>query len=30
MAGWIKDDVELVHAPNGFISLPEGAMSTRK
>ncbi len=30
MAGWINDDVELVHAPNGFISLPEWAMSTRK
>lgn len=29
-AGWIKDGVELVHAPNGFISLPEWAMSSRK
>lgn len=30
MAGWVDDGVELIHAPNGFISLPEWAMSTRK
>ncbi len=30
MAGWVNNSVELVHAPNGFISLPEWAMSTRK
>jgi arginyl-tRNA synthetase len=29
MAGWI-DNVELFHAGNGHISLPDGAMSTRK
>ncbi|MDD2693999.1 MAG: arginine--tRNA ligase [Candidatus Gracilibacteria bacterium] len=29
MAGWI-DGVELFHAGNGHISLPDGAMSTRK
>ncbi len=28
-AGWI-DDVELFHAWNGHIALPDGAMSTRK
>lgn len=30
LAGWIDQDVELIHAPNGFITLPEWAMSTRK
>jgi arginyl-tRNA synthetase len=30
LAGWISEDVELIHAPNGFITLPEWAMSTRK
>lgn len=29
MAGWV-DGVELFHAGNGHISLPDGAMSTRK
>lgn len=29
MAGWL-DGVELFHAGNGHISLPDGAMSTRK
>lgn len=29
-AWWIGGDVELIHASNGFISLPEWAMSTRK
>lgn len=31
MAGWLNDDVtEITHAHNGFISLKDGAMSTRK
>ncbi len=30
MAGWLKEDTELTHAHNGFISLKDGAMSTRK
>jgi arginyl-tRNA synthetase len=30
MAGWIREEVELVHVGNGFISLPDGAMSSRK
>lgn len=30
MAWWVSGEIELVHAPNGFISLPEWAMSTRK
>ena len=29
LAGWVND-VELVHVGNGFISLPDGAMSSRK
>jgi arginyl-tRNA synthetase len=29
MAGW-TDNVVLFHAGNGHISLPDGAMSTRK
>ena len=29
MTGWI-DDIEIYHAGNGHISLPDGAMSTRK
>jgi len=29
-AGWISDSTELTHAHNGFISLKDGAMSTRK
>ena len=29
MAGW-TDDIELFHAGNGHIELPDGAMSTRK
>jgi arginyl-tRNA synthetase len=29
LAGWV-DDVELIHVGNGFISLPDGAMSSRK
>ncbi len=29
MAGWV-DHIELFHAGNGHISLPDGAMSTRK
>ncbi|RAL55797.1 arginine--tRNA ligase [Candidatus Gracilibacteria bacterium GN02-872] len=28
-AGWLGQ-IQLIHAPNGFISLKEGAMSTRK
>ena len=30
MAGWISESIELVHVGNGFISLPDGAMSSRK
>lgn len=30
MAGWLEDDMEFTHAHNGFISLKDGAMSTRK
>jgi len=30
LAWWVGDDVELFHAYNGFISLKDGAMSTRK
>jgi len=31
MAGWIQDETtEITHAYNGFISLKDGAMSTRK
>ena len=30
LAGWIDDDIELIHVWNGFISLPDGAMSSRK
>lgn len=30
MAGWIDDKTELFHAANWFISLKDGAMSTRK
>ena len=30
MAWWVSDDIELVHVGNGFISLPDGAMSSRK
>lgn len=29
LAGWVEH-VELVHVGNGFISLPDGAMSSRK
>lgn len=29
-AWWVSDDIQLIHAPNWFISLPEWAMSTRK
>lgn len=29
-AWWVKDDTELFHANNWFISLKDGAMSTRK
>ncbi len=29
LAGWV-DSIELVHIGNGFISLPDGAMSSRK
>ncbi len=30
MARWIPEGLELVHVGNGFISLPDGAMSSRK
>lgn len=30
MAGWVDTSIALIHAPNGFISLPEWAMSSRK
>jgi len=30
LAGWLGKDTEITHAHNGFISLKEGAMSTRK
>lgn len=30
MAGWVPENIELVHVGNGFISLPDGAMSSRK
>ncbi len=30
LAGWVWEDTELVHVWNGFISLPDGAMSSRK
>lgn len=29
MAQWIPEDFEIFHAYNGFISLKDGAMSTR-
>lgn len=29
LAHWVGDDTELTHAHNGFISLKDGAMSTR-
>jgi len=28
-AEWIDDDTQLIHAHNGFISLKDGAMSSR-
>jgi arginyl-tRNA synthetase len=30
MAQWLGEDTEITHAYNGFISLKDGAMSTRK
>lgn len=30
MAGWLDETTEITHAHNGFISLKDGAMSTRK
>ena len=30
LAGWLNDTTEITHAYNGFISLKDGAMSTRK
>lgn len=30
MAGWLSESTQLFHAYNGFISLKDGAMSTRK
>ncbi|GAB0174815.1 MAG: arginine--tRNA ligase [Candidatus Altimarinota bacterium] len=30
LAGWIPEGIELIHVGNGFISLPDGAMSSRK
>ncbi len=30
MAWWLQDDTEITHAHNWFISLKDGAMSTRK
>ncbi len=30
LAWWIPETTELVHVGNGFISLPDGAMSSRK
>lgn len=30
LAQWIPASIELVHVGNGFISLPDGAMSSRK
>lgn len=30
LAGWLEKNMEFTHAHNGFISLKDGAMSTRK
>ncbi|NDK09517.1 arginine--tRNA ligase [Candidatus Gracilibacteria bacterium] len=30
LAGWLKEETEITHAHNGFVSLKDGAMSTRK